>query len=241
MTFFENTPYNDIWLVTSIILVLALSAVLIKVAFGSRFKFVITVAGLLLVSNLALVAQLFAFIKAYPSETEANMTWVTVLVSCKFVMLICFNQGNWIFSLQYNSVPRTVQMVLKHENNKKEQIKTWVVNLVFTVLNFIFVAMNNVSYWIDVYYNLKGSNPKGVTVASVFNVIAVIGEFILQLAISFFLAKGLYQIRQLSIDVGSEVNTKFLRIHLLTFALFLITSFIMIGFYINYILNLDNE
>ena len=86
-----------------------------------------------------------------------------------------------------------------------------------------------------------GSNPKGATLASVFNVIAVIGEFILQLAISFFLAKGLYQIRQLSIDVGSEVNTKFLRIHLMAFALFLFTVFIQMSFFVHAMLNLDKE
>ena len=145
MKFIESTVNNYIWFLTSAILVLALSAVLIKVAVGSRYKFVITVAGLLLVSNLALVAQLFAFIKAYPSETEANMTWVTVLVSCKFVMLICFNQGNWIFAYKYNNIPSTVQMVLTNENTEKQQPKTWVVNIVFTALNFIFVAMLNVS------------------------------------------------------------------------------------------------
>jgi len=235
MTFIENTPYNDIWFFTSAILVLVLCAVLIKVVVGSRFKFVITVAGLLLVSNLAQVAQLFAFRKAYPSdETPANMTWVTVMCSCGFVNLICFNQGNWLFALKYNNIPSTVQMVLTNENNKQQLPKTWVVNLVFTVFNFIFIAIYNVSDWIGTYYNSKGSNPKGATVGEVFNVIAVIGEFILQLAISFFLAKGLYQIRQLSIDVGSEVNKKFLRIHLLAFVLFLITSFIQIGFYINY-------
>ena len=145
MAFFVNTPYNDIWLVTSIIQVLAFSAVLIKVAFGSRFKFVITVAGLLLVSNLALFAALFADIKAYPSEKPSNMTWVTVLVSCDFVMFICFNQGNWIFAYKYNNIPSTVQMVLTNENTEKQQPKTWVVNIVFTALNFIFVAMINVS------------------------------------------------------------------------------------------------
>jgi hypothetical protein len=196
------------------------------------------VASLLLASSIAFMMMLIAYVKSY-SEIAPDLHWVAIYCVFAFVFFFCLNQGNWVFCLQYNSVPRTVQIVLRNDT-KQEEFQTKMINIVFTCLNFIFAGMYSVAYALNIYFT-EQFTPKSKKVASRFNEVAVIGNFMIQLVIAFFLARALYNMRQLAQKNSSEINVKFALIHLIAFVLFIISAIIEITFFLGYLDNDQNE
>jgi hypothetical protein len=149
----------DTWFAVALsgILVLLYGATLIKVCRGSKYKFVITLLVLLLLSNLSIFPYMGSFYELITkSFSNVPWFWITLDSFCGFTLLACFNAAHWIFAFEYYSIARFMPFVLKGQDLPESKVKCdRVLNKVMLLLN---IALPFLIYMIVFYGNWLGGN-----------------------------------------------------------------------------------
>lgn len=89
-----------------VIMIVAYVATLIKVLRSSKFKFVIKLLALLIVSNLAGILTIIC-------DGFADSAWVWALSISAFVRSLMFNLAYWMFAFQYYTISRYTPFLLR--------------------------------------------------------------------------------------------------------------------------------
>jgi len=155
------------------ILTVTFGIVLYKVLKGSRFKFIITVAGLLLVSNLSTVVATLT--ENYNSHNDVSVFSIACYSIFLFLQFAAFNESHWLFAFQYFIISRDAEKVIKSSDQPfvktrrdrliKRTVSTF--NIILPLLQsvcfciFIFTYLRDsksVHFWLDCFtYSLWGS------------------------------------------------------------------------------------
>ena len=112
--------YLLVQLMASSLLVPCYSGVLIKVMKGSKYKFVIKLTWLLLVSNIAaiivVVANSFVYSWDLKNPVEGIITWgCWVEGSGVAIRDVTFNTAHWMFAYEYYLMAKLMPLALENK------------------------------------------------------------------------------------------------------------------------------
>ena len=178
-------------LATSSIMILMYIATLIKVCKGSKYKFVIKLLILLIVSNICLLVSEWSFY-VYQTRTFVGVPWFWISLSAisSFILLVCFNLSRWIFAFEYYSISRFMPYVLNDRDLPESELKfdrrlnkTMIsINLTIPFLNQVAQFCNN--WWYFANAKISGNFYWSYIVTKMF-------ELLLQVLSGLLLGYGL--------------------------------------------------
>ena len=183
-------------LVTSSIIILMYIATLIKVCRGSKYKFVIRLLILLIVSNLCLLLSEWSFYE-YKTRTFVGVPWFWISLSAisSFTLLVCFNISRWIFAFEYYSISRFMPYVLKDEDlPENEQKFDKRLNKIMITINIAIPFLNQVAQFCNNWWYFARAKVYGKFYWTY--IATKVFEVMLQLFSGFLLGYGLRKIRK---------------------------------------------
>jgi hypothetical protein len=184
----------ELTLATSSIMIMMYLTTLIKVCRGSKYKFVIKLLILLIVSNICLLVSDWSFY-IYKTRTFVGIPWFWISLSAisSFILLVCFNLSRWIFAFEYYSISRFMPYVLKGQDLPESELKfDTKFNNTMISINVAIPFFNQVAQFINNWWYFANIGGDWYWTYIVTKML----ELLLQVFSGFLLGYGLRQIRK---------------------------------------------
>ena len=136
----------DTWLpvAASGLLIMLYGATLVKACRGSKYKFVVKLLILLILSNVALILNYLSYYWWFQTDfSNRAIVWISLLSISGFLLIACFNLSYWMFAFEYYSIARFMPFVLKGQDLPESKLKCdGAINKIMLFLNIAAPLVN---------------------------------------------------------------------------------------------------
>ena len=209
--------------------------ILCRIKRGTNYTFVIRLITLLLLSNVALIAQILIWQYMQSNWAVGSNTvrqdFVLVAQSvAEFIRDFCFNTAHWIFAFEYYTISKTMPYVLRGEDIPEKAVSQDAkLYTVFLFLNILAPLLEGIFLF---EANLACLNEK-LDAQHNFSLFLTISRSVMAFLLiisGFYLGCALSKIHQYLLkNAGrTSINIKILIIHSCLFLVYLISSVILL-------------